>query len=219
MNGKRLTVPPDNTGLIIRAAIVPEQRRVRNYSILAYDIGDTVTLIDSYTGTREKQRIVGIKRYPEEPNRNTCTLANKVLTFEELAQKYDTAAETIDNVTNDNGQIDGDTIDELPAGKVTDLDTTIDNAIIGSAVIGDLQVQYLEVTGKITAVEGRVRSPASQCCGTLEEATIGALSTLLDATTENPKVTDLTAINAKITVLGGDTCKYQIAAGRQCWRW
>lgn len=203
VNGKRLTVPPDNTGLIIRAAIVPEQRRVRNYSILAYDIGDTVTLIDSYTGTREKQRIVGIKRYPEEPNRNTCTLANKVLTFEELAQKYDTAAETIDNVTNDNGQIDGDTIDELPAGKVTDLDTTIDNAIIGSAVIGDLQVQYLEVTGKITAVEGEFGALKANVAE-FEEATIGRLDAV-DATIENLKVTDLTAINAKINVLEADS--------------
>lgn len=175
----------------------------RNYSILAYDIGDTVTLIDSYTGTREKQRIVGIRRYPEEPSRNTCTLANKVLTFEELAQKYDTAAETIDNVTNDNGQIDGDTIDELPAGKVTDLDTTIDNAIIGSAVIGDLQVQYLEVTGKITAVEGEFGTLKANVAE-FEEATIGRLDAV-DATIENLKVTDLTAINAKINVLEADS--------------
>lgn len=176
---------------------------VRNYSILAYDIGDTVTLIDSYTGTREKQRIVGIRRYPEEPSRNTCTLANKVLTFEELAQKYDTAAETIDNVTNDNGQIDGDAIDELPADKVTNLDTVIDNAIIHSAVIGDLQVQYLEVSGELTAVKGQF-GELSANVAEFEEATIGRLDAV-DATIENLKVTDLTAINAKINVLEADS--------------
>lgn len=177
--------------------------RTRNYSILAYDIGDTVTLIDSFTGTREKQRIVGIKRYPEEPNKNTCTLANKVLSFEELAQKYGDAADAIDNVTNDNGQIDGDAIDELPADKVSGLDIEVENAIINSATIGDLTVKYLEVTGKITAVEGEFGTLKANVAK-FEEATIGRLDAI-DATIENLKVTDLTAINAAIDVLQADS--------------
>lgn len=177
--------------------------RTRNYSILAYDIGDTVTLIDSFTGTREKQRIVGIKRYPEEPNKNTCTLANKVLSFEELAQKYGDAADAIDNVTNDNGQIDGDTIDELPADKVSGLDIEVENAIINSATIEDLTVKYLEVTGKITAVEGEFGTLKANVAE-FEEATIGRLDAI-DATIENLKVTDLTAINAAINVLQADS--------------
>ncbi|MBS4967343.1 MAG: phage tail protein [Lachnospiraceae bacterium] len=177
--------------------------RARNYSILAYDIGDTVTLIDSYTGTREKQRIVGIKRYPEEPNKNTCTLANKVLSFEELAQKYGDAADAIDNVTNDNGQIDGDAIDELPADKISGLDIEVENAIINSATIGDLTVKYLEVSGKITAVEGEFGTLKANVAE-FEEATIGRLDAI-NATIENLKVTDLTAINAAIDVLQADS--------------
>lgn len=203
VSGSRMTVPPDDEGIVVRAAVVPEQRIVRNYSLLAYNIGDTVTLVDAETGTREKQRIVGIKRYPDEPNRNTCTLANKVLTFDELAERYGDAADAIDNVTNDNGQIDGDAIDELPVSKVSGLDTEIDSAIINSAVIGDLTVKYLEVTGKITAVEGEFGTLKANVAE-FEEATIGRLDAV-DATIQNLKVTDLTAINAKINVLEADS--------------
>ena len=119
------------------------------YAILSYSMGDTVTLMDGITDTREKQRIVGMKRYPEEPNRDTCTLANKVLTFDELAQKYEDTSNTVDNITNDNGQIDGDTIDGIYSSQVIDLE----NAIISSATIVDLTTQYLQVTGKLTAGE------------------------------------------------------------------
>lgn len=121
------------------------------YSILGYGIGDTVTLMDSMTDTREKQRITGIKRYPEEPHRNTCVLANKVLSFDELTQKYETAANTVENITNDNGQIDGDAIDGIYSKQIYDLE----NAIVQSATIVDLTTKYLNVTGELNAVKGR----------------------------------------------------------------
>lgn len=97
------------------ADIVDLSRNSQKYSILQYEIGDTVTLIDHVTGEKEKQRIVSVKIYPEAPEKNSCTLANKVLTFDELAQKYEDTADTVDNITNDNGQIDGDAIDEIKA--------------------------------------------------------------------------------------------------------
>lgn len=71
------------------ADIVDLSRNSQKYSILQYEIGDTVTLIDHVTGEKEKQRIVSMKIYPEAPEKNSCTLANKVLTFDELAQKYE----------------------------------------------------------------------------------------------------------------------------------
>lgn len=122
------------------------------YSILAYEMGDTVTLMDGITGTREKQRIVGTKRYPEEPSRDTCTLANKVLTFDELAQKYDSAADTVNNITNNNGQVDGDAIDGIYSRQVIDLE----DAIVESAYIKDLSTKYLTVSGELTAVKAEI---------------------------------------------------------------
>lgn len=169
------------------------------YSILSYNIGDTVTLMDGITDTREKQRIVGMKRYPEEPSKDTCTLANKVLTFDELAQKYEDTSETVDNITNDNGQIDGDTIDGIYSSQIYDLE----NAIIQSATIIDLTTQYLQVTGKLTAVEADIGTLNANVAN-IDHAMVGKL----DADTAEityAKITDLDAINASINVLEADS--------------
>lgn len=169
------------------------------YAILAYSIGDTVTLMDGITDTREKQRIVGIKRYPEEPGRDTCTLANKVLTFDELAQKYESTSDTVDNITNDNGQIDGDTIDGIHSSQIIDLE----NAIISSATIMDLTTQYLQVTGKLTAVEADIGNLNANVA-TIDQAMIGKL----DADTAEityAKIADLEASNASIDILEADS--------------
>lgn len=169
------------------------------YSILAYEIGDTVTLMDGITGTREKQRIVGITRYPEEPSRDTCTLANKVLTFDELAEKYDAAADTVENITNDNGQVDGDTIDGIYSSQIYDLE----NAIIGSATIVDLTTQYLQVTGKLTAVEADIGTLNANVAN-IDQAVIGKLDAD-EADIRYAKITDLEAANAVINVLEAES--------------
>lgn len=169
------------------------------YSILAYEMGDTVTLMDGITGTREKQRIVGITRYPEEPSRDTCTLANKVLTFDELAEKYDDTADTVENITNDNGQVDGDTIDGIYSSQIYDLE----NAIIGSATIVDLTTQYLQVTGKLTAVEADIGTLNANVAN-IDQAVIGKLDAD-EADIRYAKITDLEAANAVINVLEAES--------------
>ena len=61
--------------------------------ILSYGIGDTVTLISKKTRTKEKQRIVKIREYPETPKKNTVEISNARKTFAEI-QKEETAAAT-----------------------------------------------------------------------------------------------------------------------------
>ena len=43
--------------------------------ILSYGIGDTVTLVSKKTRTKEKQRIVKIREYPETPKKNTVEIS------------------------------------------------------------------------------------------------------------------------------------------------
>lgn len=180
------------------ADIVDLSRNSQKYSILQYEIGDTVTLIDHVTGEKEKQRIVSMKIYPEAPEKNSCTLANKVLTFDELAQKYEDTADTVDNITNDNGQVDGDAIDGIHSRQIIDLE----NGIIESAYIKELGVKYLDVSGKITAVEGEfgiLKSNTAQFEETYTkrlEAVEGDIYTL--------RTTDFTAVNAKIGILDNE---------------
>lgn len=61
--------------------------------ILSYGIGDTVTLVSKKTRTKEKQRIVKIREYPETPKKNTVEISNARKTFAEI-QKEETAATT-----------------------------------------------------------------------------------------------------------------------------
>ena len=115
------------------------------YSILEYGIGDTITLVDNATETREKQRIVEMVVYPEEPELNSCVFANTTLSFEELATKFSETADTVDNITIDNGTIDGKKINSIDASKIVNFDTVL----AASAVFGELvanQADFEEAT-------------------------------------------------------------------------
>lgn len=82
-------------------------KQKREYSVLSYHVGDKVWLIDSTTRTRVKQRITKMTEYPQSPEKNTCEIANTVLTFEELQQKYKEAAEVINTVVSGDGRYTG----------------------------------------------------------------------------------------------------------------
>lgn len=164
------------------------------YGILEYAIGDTITILDAVTDTREMQRIVGMKVYPDEPERNTCTIANKVLTFDEMAQKYEDAANTVDNITNDNGQVDGDAIDGIHSSQIIDLE----DGLIGSAAIKALQVKYLEVSGKVVAVEGEFGTLRANVAE-FEKATVGRLEAA-EADIHTLRTVDLESVNGKIDI-------------------
>lgn len=129
------------------ARVSPEK-----YSVLDFHIGDIVYIIDQATKTKEKQRIVEIQEYPDEPNRNTCTLANMLPTFEELTQKYDMAASTVDNITSSNGTVSEDAIEAVDASKIVNLE----NAIVQSAKILSLETNVLNVTQELTAANARI---------------------------------------------------------------
>ena len=78
-----------------------------------YNIGDEVVLIDSFSKTKIKQRIKKISRYPDDPSKDTCEIANLKLTFTEMQQKLNDAADTVNNITTDNGTVDGSSIDDM----------------------------------------------------------------------------------------------------------
>nr|WP_294658740.1 phage tail protein [uncultured Blautia sp.] len=165
------------------------------YRILEYGIGDVITLIDNITDTREKQRIVGMKIYPDAPEKNSCTLANKVLTFDELAQKYEDTVNTVDNITNDNGQIDGDAIDGIHSRQIIDLE----NAIVSSVHIKDLDAKYVQVSGKLSAVEGDfgiIKGNIANFEETYTKRLEAAEGDIIQLRT-----TDLSAVNGRIDVL------------------
>lgn len=157
----------------------------KKYSFLEYALGDTVTVIDSHTGIKVKQRIVKLTEYPDSRENNTCEISNTKLSFEELTQKYDDISDTVDNITTDNGTVDGDAIDNIPASKVLQLDEVIAN----SAKFQQIDTKILNVTGILNAANARI--------GTLETTSLTAAT----ADIKYAKIGDLTAATARIGTL------------------
>ena len=97
------------------------------YSLLAYDLGDTITLMDAITGTREKQRISEITKNLNDPSKNKCTLANKVLTFDELAEKWRTTSNTVSTLSTSSGQLRNSSAGGIKASSIKDLQKYLAN--------------------------------------------------------------------------------------------
>ena len=127
-----------------------------------YKIGDVITIINKETHTRIKQRIVKLKSYPENPGENTCEISNLKLTFSAYIQKYNSTCDTVDNITNDNGTVDGDAIDNIDASKVLNLDEIISK----SGRFEALTTQIANVTGQLNANTAKI--------GTLENTKLSS---------------------------------------------
>lgn len=107
------------------------------------------------------------------------------MSFEELTQKYDDTSDTVDNITTDNGTVDGDAIDNIPASKVLQLDEVIAN----SAKFQQIDTKILNVTDTLNAANARI--------GTLETTALTAAT----ADIKYAKIGDLTAATARIGTL------------------
>ena len=67
------------------------------YNALAYDLGDAALLVSEKTAEREKQRIVKLDEYPDDPLANKAELSNVKQTFAQL-QKTEAEMATADAV-------------------------------------------------------------------------------------------------------------------------
>lgn len=122
--------------------------RPKTYRILDYGLGDTVELVDSTTGTKEKQRIVKIVEYPDEPEKNTCEFANRTASFEELQQEQNEVNSTVNNITSDDGTISPSALDlDAITIHVQNIYAQELNAV--KARIGELETTTLKATEAI----------------------------------------------------------------------
>lgn len=157
----------------------------RKYSILQYSLGDTVLIIDKYTKIRVQQRIVKMTEYPDNPDKNTCEISNVKLSFEEYAQKYEDTSDTVDNITTDNGTVDGDAIDNIDAAKIQRLD----EVIASSAKFTEVNAKILNVSDMLTAANAKI--------GTLETTKL----TATDADLKYATIENLSAATGRIDTL------------------
>ena len=129
------------------ADVIDLAKQKPEYSLLFFKVGDTIRLFDEATQIQDTQRIVKMTEYPQDPSKNTCELANMALTFEELRQKEQEAADIINAVVSPDGKIKVSDIlhfDDGVAGSksFTDLKNEVNG--IGLTV-GEITTNYLRV--------------------------------------------------------------------------
>ncbi|UZW13182.1 phage tail protein [Clostridium pasteurianum] len=179
-------------------------------NILDYNLGDTITLLSKERNVKEKQRIVKLVEYPDEPERNTVEIANKIASLDDLNVRFENTSDTVDSVTTSAGGLDGSKVDSIDAvTQIRNLDSEvarITNLTVINANIDNLFADKANIN-ELNAVTARI--------GTLEATS--AKITDLDAINadivnlhaDKADITDLTATNAKITTLEATAASIQ----------
>lgn len=161
-------------------------------NILEYDLGDTITLLSKDKKVKEKQKIVKIIEYLDEPEKNTCEIANRTLRFEDMQSDTLDAVDTVDSITNSDGGIDGTKVDGIEYAKIR-------NVSIGTADIQDASI--------ITAKIGNAQITTAK----IADASISSAK-IQDAAIDSAKIKDASITNAKIVNASIDSAKIQDGA-------
>lgn len=152
------------------------------YSVLSYQLGDWIKLIDSRTGTSVVRRIVKLTRYPDKPTKNTAEISSPILKFSDLSEKYKAAYDIINTVVSGDGRYTG-TI------NVSDI-LHFEDGISGSSTISGINEKLEQATLEIGTVKANYISA--------EQAD------LKYATIEN-----LNVVNEKVVSIDGDYAKFK----------
>lgn len=126
------------------------------YSILSYGIGDTITLIDRATGIKDKQRIVKMKEYPQNPEKNTFEIANTTYTAEAFQQKLREAASIVEAVTNADGTVNGSAVDKINSDQILGFEDSVNSTVENSETIAKINGDIVNIAGELNVVKETV---------------------------------------------------------------
>ncbi|WP_238884538.1 phage tail spike protein [Clostridium sp. YIM B02551] len=171
-------------------------------NILDYDLGDTITLLSKDKKVKEKQRIVKIVEYPDEPERNSCDIANKSLSFEDIQAENQAVIDSADTVLTSDGRLDGSKVDSIDAvTQIKNLDSEvarITNLTVIDANIADLYANKASIDS-LNATIARIGNLEVTRATITDLSAVAARVGTLEA--GSATITDLNAANAKISTL------------------
>lgn len=196
-------------------------------NILDYSLGDTITLLSKSKNTKEKQRIVKLTEYPEEAEKNTVEIANKIVSLDVLNVRFQNTSDTVDQVTTSDGMVDGSKVDSIDWGQLQNVSIKVAdiqdmNTVTGS--IGKLEANTAHITNgiidnaKIEAadVNNLSNNYAHITNGLIDNAQVntaqianGAIATLLlkDEAVDETKIKKACIYDALIKELDADKIK------------
>lgn len=114
------------------------------YSILDYSIGDTIHLVDDLTGTNELQRIVKLVEHPDEPEEDTCEISNTVLTFEELQDRMQKAADAWEEISNTDGTVNGVYVHGVEIDNIVGIEVLVGDGVTTNGAVANVAVLYAQ---------------------------------------------------------------------------
>ena len=209
-----------------QASISDLAKQSDDYKFLDFFLGDTITLLSKQEKFRDKQRIVKYIQYPDDPSNNTCELGNTTLTFEELQKANEAKNQVVENITSDNGTVDGSKVDSITTEQISDFEAEvakITDLTVVNAEITNLKAQNVTITGKLNAIEGEFGTIKANV-GVIDKLTVTHTAQINDLIANSATITQLEAVSAKIgtveaevgkinTLLAGNITGENIQAG------
>jgi len=119
------------------------------HPILAYGIGDTVTIINEHLGIRDVQRIVKMTVYPYNLEENRAELANRRAKFDELQNQLIDTRDSVSQAMSPSGRIIFNEVEALPEFKQTvetDIDSLTTTVTTMQETLADIDVTAYVVT-------------------------------------------------------------------------
>ncbi|MDH2461409.1 phage tail spike protein [Clostridium perfringens] len=183
----------------------------RYSSILDFKLGDVINLISKKNKIKDKQRIVKTIEWLQDHTKDSVELANATLKFEDIQQENQETTDTVNNITTDNGTVDGSAIDSIQVKQIEDFKANVIQVTNLHALNAD--IDYLKVNKAdmqdVNIVKAKI--------GTLEttKANITELNslkaTLQQAIITKADITDLNSAVGKINVLESKTASIENA--------
>lgn len=180
--------------------------------ILNYSLGDTITLISTEKEIKEKQRIVKLVEYLDEPSRNKCEIANITLNFEDIQKEFKDTSSIVDNITSDDGTISEEaikntvkklTIDKVNVNELNAVKATIGELDVNKLNADEANIKFAEID---TAIIGKAEitdlEAATAKIGILE-ATTAEIETLVNGNLTSDNIHSLNLTTDKVTVVNG----------------
>ena len=134
------------------------------YNALAYDLGDAVLLVSEKTAEREKQRIVKLDEYPDDPLANKAELSNVKQTFAQL-QKTEAEMATADAVAIATKR----TKKVLRDDYLTKEETKVAISAMAESIVLEVSKKYLTVASGEAAINKALKDGKAYTDGKLTE--------------------------------------------------
>lgn len=185
-------------------------------NILDYKLGDTITLISKEDRFKDKQRIVKIIEFPDEHEKDSVELANTTLCFEDIQTQFQEAADTVENITTDNGTVKGSTIDGIETKQIKDFHQEVVEATNIKAInaqIVNLEAQDVTISGQLTAVNAQIGSLTANVA-TIDKLVVKHDASITNLNANKASITDLHATNATIQVLEANVSNIRTLVNR-----